>query len=294
MKLLSPISKGLKYTWRYQYVVVFLYLMTFLLASAVAYPLQQLLQTTVGHSMLVNDLIKGFDYTFLNDFKNAYGAGFTPILNQSLIVLGLSFLLFIFLTGGYLGLFTTQPERYDGSLFWSSAAYFFGRIFRLSIIFVFLQGGLLLGFLYTFYTTTSGFSLFELDCEHLILRNLYILSPIYLLLASILFLWQDISKIILVQEEKKWILSAIGQGLKFVFKNFFSSYFIYLLLFFLGLGLIVLNYFLSTSFAITDSTTIWYSFLLSQLFVISRLYLKLWLASSLVEWYNVVQDKSSR
>lgn len=291
MKFLSPIFSGLKYTWRYKYVVTLLYLLTLLLATAVAYPLQQLLQSTVGHSMLVNDLIKGFDYTFLNDFKNAYGASFTPIFNQSLLVLGLSFLLFAFMTGGYLALFTTQPERYDGQLFWSSAAQFFGRILRLSLFFVVLQGGLFFGFLYVFYTMTSGFSLFELDCEHLILRNLYILSPIYFILASIIFLWQDISKIILVQEEKKWILGAVSKGLQFLLKNFLRSYAIYILLFLCWAGLVLLNYFLSTSFTIIDSATIWYSFLLSQLFVISRLYLKLWLSSSLVEWYNIVQEE---
>lgn len=287
MPLLRSITQGLRYTWRYQRVIVFIYLLTLVLATTVAYPLQQLLTSTVGHSLLVNDLVQGFNYTFLNDFKNAYGGGFTPILNQSILVLALSYLLFSFFTGGYLALFTTQPDRYESSLFWSNCAQFFGRIFRLSLCFLLLQGGLLFGFLSIFYQMTSGFSLFELECEQIIIENFYLLSPIYFIIASILFLWQDISKIILVQEEKKWILGAIGSGLRFTLRHFLRSYLLYLLLFGFWLLLILSNYFLSTSITIVDTTTIGYSFLLSQLFVFLRLYLKLWSASSLVEWYNL-------
>ena len=290
MILSRSIQQGLQYTWRYQRVVVLMYLLTLVLATVVAYPLQQLLTSTVGHSLLVNDLIQGFNYTFLNDFKNAYRGSFTPIVNQSILVLALSYLLFSFFTGGYVALFTEQPDRYEAKLFWTNCALFFGRIFRLSLFFLLLQGGLLFGFLSIFYQMTSGFSLFELECEQIIIENFYLLSPIYFIISSILFLWQDLSKIILVQEQKKWTLTAIGSGFRFTLRYFLRSYLLYLLLFCFWLLLVISNYFLSTSVTIIDATTIGYSFLLSQLFVFLRLYLKLWTTSSLVEWYNAVES----
>ena len=96
MILLKALLQGIKQTWKYKPMVFFLYLLTFLLAIFVAYPLKTLLESTVGHSMMISDLVKGFDYTFLNDFKNVHGDGFLPIIDQSITVLVLYLLLFIF------------------------------------------------------------------------------------------------------------------------------------------------------------------------------------------------------
>lgn len=286
MTIFSIIKTGLSATWRYQKVVWLLYLLTLIAAAAIAYPFHQLFANTVGHSMLLGDLVEGFNYTFLNDFKNTYLGAFATLFEQSIIAIGLVFLLLSFLTGGYLATLVEAPQRYDFVLFWKNCLVFGGRILRLSLFFMLLHGLLLSVYVFIFYQLTSGFSLFALDCEQTISFHFSWLTPVYILLASLVFMWQDCSKIILVSEQKKWVLSAAWSGLTFVVKNFAKTYTLYFIFMLLWAILVIGNYWISERIHIQDSRTIWLSFLLSQCFVLVRLYFKVWLAGSLVEWYE--------
>ncbi len=286
MTIFSIIKTGLSATWRYQKVVWLLYLVLLIAATGIAYPFHQLFANTVGHSMLLGDLVEGFNYTFLNDFKNTYLGAFATFFEQSLIAIGIVFLILSYLTGGYLAILVEAPQRYDFALFWKSCIVFGGRILRLSLFFMLLHGLLLSVYIFILYQLTSGFSLFALDCEKTILFHFSWLTPVYILLASLVFMWQDCSKVILVSEQKKWILSAAWSGLAFAVKNFAKTYTLYFIFMLLWAILILGNYWLSGLIYIQDSRTIWLSFLLSQCFVLVRLYFKIWLAGSLVEWYE--------
>jgi len=289
--IFKALIQGFRSTWQYLRIVGLLYVLVFLVAALVAYPFQQLLQSTVGHSLMVGDLLKGFDYTFLNDFKNAYGEGFLPIINQSIVAIGVFLLLFIFLTGGLVATLLHRPAPYDKGLFWGQSAHFFWRIFRLSLYFILLQGGLLAAYLSIFYQSTSGLSLFEMHCETTISYSFLILTPIYLLIVAFFFLWQDISKIILVQTDKTWIFQSLWASIKLLRKHFFQLLGLYLINALLWLGLILLNVWLSTSISFEATSAIFYSFLLSQLFVLARLGLKIVNLGSLTAYYQLVNEK---
>ncbi len=284
--MFAAIIKGLKFSWRYKRVVLINYLLSFILALVVALPLQNLLSKTVGNSLMLGDIIKGFDYTFLNDFKNTYGAGLLPIMNQSILILGLYLLLFIFLTGGTIALLTEQPARYEKTIFWGQSAVFFGRIFRITFFFLLLHGGLagLLGAV--LYQQTGGFNLFALPNESTLIYSFYAITAAYFLIAPFCFLWQEYTKIILVKTNQKWVIKALWQAMKYILQNFRKVYVLYLFLFLFWLSLIVGNYIGSTRLNINSNQTVWIAFGLSQGFVMVRLWLKLFTIGSLVGRYE--------
>ena len=118
MSIYKAIKKGFEQTWQYKRMVLLLYLFTFFLSAFVAYPLKKLLENTVGHSLMVKDLVKGFDYEFLNDFNNTYGIGLSPIFDQSIAILILFLLLMVYFSGGIIAIFIQNPLKVDKNIFW--------------------------------------------------------------------------------------------------------------------------------------------------------------------------------
>lgn len=282
----KALLQGIQQTWKYKPMVFFLYLLTFLLAIFVAYPLKSLLESTVGHSMMISDLVKGFDYTFLNDFKNAHGDGFLPIIDQSIAVLILYLLLFIFVTGGIIATFIQKPPKYNRSIFWGQSAEFFWRILRLTFYFILIHSFIFLVFAFIFYTSSNGLSPFTLENEGTIAFNFKFVAPAYVLVAAFFFMWQDYTKVFLVAQDKTWVFQSLWPAFKFIFKNFRKTYGLYLLNLALWVLVVFINYSISTLIEFKSSAAILPSFLISQIFVLFRLGLKLINISSVNALYQ--------
>jgi hypothetical protein len=295
MILFKALLQGIKQTWKYKPMVFFLYLLTFLLAIFVAYPLKTLLESTVGHSMMISDLVKGFDYTFLNDFKNVHGDGFLPIIDQSITVLVLYLLLFIFVTGGIIATFIQQAPKYNRSIFWGQSAEFFWRTLRLTVYFLLIHSFIFVVFAFIFYTSSNGLSPFTLENEGTIAFNFKFVAPAYVLVAAFFFMWQDYTKVFLVRENKTWIFQSLWPAFKFIIKNFRKTYGLYLLNLALWFLIIFINYSVSTLIEFKSSAAILPSFLISQVFVLFRLSLKLINISSINALYEAqkIQDANS-
>lgn len=292
MIALKALKQGFRQAWQYKSIVILLYIMTFVLAAVAAYPLKSLLESTVGHSLMIGDLVKGFDYTFLNDFKNAYGAGFIPIWNQSIVILALYILCFVFLTGGIIATFHQQPPRYSQSIFWGESAHFFYRFLRLSLYFLVVHG-LVLGIIsFIFYESVHGLSPFELENEATISFNFKIAFPIYILVAAFFFMWHDYTKFFLVAQNKRWIFQVLWKALGYVVKNFRQAYSLYLFNLVLWSLVIYISYKASALIDFDSGTDILVSFLLTQLFILTRYYLKLVNLSSIVHLYQHSQEKN--
>lgn len=245
-----------------------------LLALLAALPFRSLLLGEAGNSLMLKDLVKGFDYTFLNDFMQNYGSGFTPILNQSLLLLGLQYLLLIFLVGGLVKVLWEQPQPEYRSTFWSGAGTYFWRMLRLSVFFLLIHGLVLVVFGFLYFKVVKGFSPQALESEGIITSSLRWLVPLYVLVAAVPMMWQDYAKVFLVKNNNRFIWSPIGEGGRFVIRHFVKAYPLYLLNMVLVLVLFMVNYFLVSLFDISSLGTIIGTFLLSQLFVFARYTMK--------------------
>lgn len=262
--------QGIQYAFKYWRVSLIYWLATLGLSMVVALPFRSTLLAETGNSMILNNLIAGFNYTYLNDFLQNYGSALTPLLNQSIVALVVQIFLLVFFAGGLTKTIVVAPERYDSRLFWGGSGYYFWRMLRLTLLFVVLHVIILLLFGWLYLTVTKGMSLANLDSEAIITSCLRWLIPLYVLVASVPMLWQDYAKLYLVKLDKTWIWSSVRESGSFVRKNFLKVYGLYLLVLVITLAVFGLNYLLQGVFVVQSVGTIIISFFLTQFLVIIR------------------------
>ncbi len=288
--MIGAIQYGLGQLWRYKKVWAILYVVTLLMAVLVAYPFKSYLEKTLGNSMMISDMLKGFDYTLYIDFVNNYGDLFGTFMNQSFWVILLFLILFIFFNGGMVRLFLDRTEAYDSRLFWSNCAAFFWKFFRNSIYFLIIHGIIFILFLMIYSYLCKGFSISELDSEGIIFAAPKYLAPIYILVSSFFFMWQDYTKISLVRNHYKWVYQGMFDSIRFIRRNLISAWGLYLLNMLLLALIFTINYFITTAFEIQSFQTVVLSFLFAQLFTIARLGMKMVNLSSAAYWYTSKTD----
>ncbi|MEZ4988377.1 MAG: hypothetical protein R2795_25685 [Saprospiraceae bacterium] len=270
----NALLQGIHASLRHWRTAAIFYLASLLLAVVATWPFHALLEKYAGHSLMLDDLIKGFNYTFLNDFLQNYGAGFTPVLHISLFVLLLWLPLLAFLSGGALHNLITSPEGFQRPLFWSGAGLFFGRLFRLTLLFLFVHAVVLWLFGMVYWQAISGFSRDVLDDTRVVASSLYWWIPLYVLLGGIFFLWQDVAVVELVRS-KSSVLHAMGVSARILRKQFRLLYPVYLIWLLVLLLLMVIRFTLTASLDIQDGATLLLFFLLTQLFVLARFMVKI-------------------
>lgn len=272
--ILLAFKAGIQASFHYFRVVLFFYFGALILALLGALPLRAALQAQAGNSVMLTDLIKGFDYTFLNDFLQNYGAAVAPMINQPLWMLGLFFLLLIFLTSGLVTLLVLQTKSYDRSIFWTGSATYFWRMLRLTIFFLILQGILLGLFALLYWKVTKGWSTDVLDNEAILTGAFRWIIPLYIAVAAIVWMWQDYAKIYLVKKDSRWIWPAIGGSASFIRKNFSKTYLLYALNLGLLALLLLVNYGVGSITEVDGNTTIWLTFIWGQFIVLTRFLLQ--------------------
>ena len=281
MVIINILKNGITQFWQNKRILFVLYGAILGAALLIALPIKAYLESHAGHSLMVEDLVKGFDYTFLNDFMTNYGSGFAPIFQQSILIIGLFLIIMIFLIGGILSIYQQQPNKWDSQLFWGKSAVYFWKMFRLSIYFViihFLVIGLF-GFFY--YLAIQGFSLKD---DTVIFTTWKWLLPLYIIVSAFFFMWHDYTKIMVINHQNRWLYTSTIQAFRFILKNFKTVY----LLFLLNIGLLFLvygiNYFFTSFLKTGQNAPFYIAFLISQFFLLARLSVKLinWSSASIL------------
>ncbi len=270
LSVLAALKQGFSAAFGNLWIAVVFWGASLLLALLAALPFRSLLLGEAGNSLMIKDLVKGFDYTFLNDFMQNYGSGFTPIFNQSLLLLGVQYFLLVFMVGGMVKVLWERPTKNHRAMFWSSSARYFWRMLRLSLFFLLVHVLVLVVFGFLYLRITKGLSPKALESEGIITSSLQWLVPLYVLVAAIPMMWQDYAKTLLVTEESRWIWRPVAKAIRLIIQKFRLTYFLYLLNGVLVLMVLLANYWLTSLMDIDSGIKILISFLGTQLFVLVR------------------------
>ena len=284
MSIFQALYLGFKQVLKYRRLWLLLYLSTLGLALFVALPLKSYLEASLGHSLIVEDMVKGFDYTIMTDFLNNYGSGVSAIMQQSILVIILFLLLTIFMVGGILKTFFEQPAKYDRGIFWTNSAAYFIRMLMMTLVFLVIHALVLVFFLVIYFMVAKGFSPANLEDDTVIFTTWKWLLPLYILVSAFFFMWHDYAKIILIKNNHKSIFRSISQSFRFIRVHFRKTYSLYLLnIACLGLVFLI-SYFVTDNQSTHNSTTVYIGFFLTQLFIIIRLGLRLlnWSSASIL------------
>ena len=265
---------GWKATLKTQRMWWLFYGIMFVMALISTLPVKGFLTSSIGNSLALEKSLPGFDYTFFGDLLNEYGFNIDMILNQSIVMVLLFYLVSVFLTGGLLAVFKERPIVFDGAVFWSGCSLYFWRVLRLSIYFIIIHLVLLGLFTMLYFSLSKGMDPFKAENEDLWINNFRILTVIYLLLASFIFVVHDTAKWHMVHTGSHLLVRPFWQSFRIVFKKLGRFLLLFLLNLFTFLLFFGIYYFLKNTFEANTTFSIFLLFLLSQLFIWLRVGLK--------------------
>ncbi len=286
MKIFNSYFSGLKSASRLKKMITLIYGITILLSLALATPFHATLSSQAGNTMALHSLLKHFDYTTYTDFMRVYGKAITPFLGSAFWLSAFYLLFTIFFAGGVLNILNGEEQKFTIKNFLDGCGKFFFRFFRLAIYIilililitaiVFMPVGMIVASAYQ--TVQSEATLF-----YIILTG----SIIYAFFFILVLMISDYAKIILFKEDSKKSFRSVWSSTKFVFKHFFGTYFLYLLLLTAPILFLIIYFLLDNSIGMVSGFTIFIMFLIQQVFIWLRIFVKIWFLRSEVKFYEL-------
>jgi len=283
MNIAKAYTKGFIQTAKYPRMLFILYFANLLMALLFALPFFSALKSSAGNSDFLNGLLEGFDYTIYSNLMFYSGKAFSVITGGVKWLILAYFLLSVFLTGGIIR--TLNDDKFSTSSFFGAGAFSFFRYLALSLIIILVQ----LFFLILIFAPVgayiySSFSEFqsELTVYYLIFPAIGLYSIIFLLISMI----GDYGKFYLELNNSFNFFKGFWEGVKYTFKHFFKTYFLYLILLLLP-GVIMYTYFyFEHDMKMATGVGILIVFLMHQGFVLLRVFLRTWILASQLKVYD--------
>ncbi len=284
MELKSSYTNGWNISIKTYKNILILYGINFLLALSFSIGFA----TSSSKSLIYNNLFSDFQFTAFIEFIINYKTYLSILFNQFLWFSVLYMLLNVFILGGILDSFFYK--KFDSDRFWKHSKMFFFRYFKQSLYFLILN---LVLFVLAFYILSIIFSqLIEKEAiETEFILPFFIVLSIYLILASFLYIISDYTKFSIYFSESNQILKSIWKNTKYFIKNFasvlilfftFTSIIIFLIIFSLAM-----NYWINVS----NYLSLFLVFLMHQIFVFVRIFLRLWFLSSQFSYFTIGFNK---
>jgi hypothetical protein len=292
MKVLSSYGNGIKRAFLEPKMVVVLWLVNFVSASVVYFLFSGYLSDKIGKRLVAANFLKEFDFKTFFELITHEGQGLHWIFTTSLILAFLYYWASLFLHGGILSVLesrgiTGDVERRNKRFapeFFQGAGKYFGRFFRLTIY------SLLLWFVF-------GVVFFLID---LVLKSLtaggtnesailfrFVARPIVILILYFLIrMIGDYARILIVVEDSKGVFRSLIQAIRFVFRNFFKTIILYYLVLITGVVIFGIYWIVQKMIPTQTLLPILLAFLVGQIFILSRGWLKIALQAAQLHFYT--------
>jgi len=283
MNIAKAYTKGFIQTAKYPRMLFILYFANILMALIFALPFFSVLKSSAGHSDFLNGLLQGFDYTVFSNLMYYSGKAFSAITGGIKWLMLAYFLLSVFLTGGIIR--TLNDDKFSTSSFFGAGANSFFRFLGLSLIIVLVQIiFLLLIFVPVGMYIGKNFSGFqsELTAYYIGFSALGLYALIFLLISMI----GDYGKFYLELNNSFNVFKGFWGGVKYVFKHFLKTYFLYLVLLFLPAVIMYVYLYFESDIKMATGVGILIVFLMQQAFILLRVFLRTWILSSQLMIYD--------
>jgi len=270
MKIISSLRTGFTRVCRARNAVLFSWFLFFLLAVLLVFPLHAALNNAFGSSMITERLAEGLDIEVFADLGGAGLSLFSVFTNGYLFTFLVAFLINAFVSAGLFGVMRKDSSGYSAMGFFRAA------------------GGNFLPFLVITFVLTIAFLFFVL---------LFVIVPIsaggisdgaytgairiasasvLLLLVPVFLLVADYSRAGKAGRDDISVFAAIGFGLNLTLKIFRRSYVLMVLLLLVQTLLLLCAFLIIPLWKPLTGGGVLLVFLVTQMFVLLRLFLKSW------------------
>ena len=270
MESISALTKGLKEGRRRWRLTIIIYTIQLMMALTIGLQVYQVIASSIGHSMSVEEIIDGYNHTVLRDFINVHGSSLATLIGQLRWFVAIYLVVSAFVHAGLLGTITKNGD--DWLEFWGNGACFFRPFFLISII-----------HLVIFTVWTLIILIPVLLGLFPAIESLNRETPIYYGLGFSVILWLiGVGFIYLLSFYSKWhiiesgrgIRKAIWRGWKFTLKHLRSLILIIGILAVLTSFIWIANYWLELTVGIRTEILILIFIFIQQAVVLGRIYLR--------------------
>jgi hypothetical protein len=269
MSILRAFSSGLRRATAEPAMVLVLYFANLLMALPVAMAFRAVLQAGFGGSMSPSTLMEGLDFTTLSDFMINHGTDLSALFRQLSWLMIVSMLLNAFLAGGVLTVLKDSRGKYTATSFFGGCGAYLGRFLRLFALFVvvLLLVSLIVG---TIVGLLADALIESANSEVMDFWIRIATVVLFLLPVTILMMISDYTKVSMVLNEERSVLKSAWKSTGFVFRHFFRTFGLELLLLLVPVLLYVLYALIDLSVGISSNLTILLMMIIQQLFIALR------------------------
>ncbi len=292
MKVLSSYGVGIKRAFLEPKMAVVLWLVNFVSASVVYFLFSGYLSDVIGNRLVAVNFLKGFDFEAFFELIIHEGEALHWILYVAFIIAFLYYWVSQFLHGGILSVLKSRSitgEVESGNMrfapaFFQGAGKYFGRFFRLAIYSLLLW--LVFGLVYFLLDLlmkpfTAGGS-----NEPAIYYRYWARGIIFLFLYFLIRMIGDYARIKLVAEDSRAVFGSLLFAVRFVFQNFFKTLILYYLMLITGLIFFGAYWVVQKMVPAQTLLPILIAFLIGQIFIFSRGWLKIALQAGQLRFYT--------
>ncbi len=273
MKAMNSFQDGLKLVISHlKYWIVF-YAFNLVFAAIIAYPAHVLISRYFGHSLRAENFLNQFDFMATVNFLRDNASGLSAIA-ATLLILGLFYLLLqYFLMGGIYSIYIQEEPPSDLPNFWKLCAEYFGRFFRILLIWLLL----LMIVVFVYFLLIGVLNSIKSHIFDEILSSLMRGSVLFVVAMLFLFfdMLIDYTKTFLVLDNHRSVLLSFGKAINFAFRHLGSVTLLYFLLILSAVFLIAAYLFGSHFFDGRSWLFIAILFALQQVFIFLRVGLRL-------------------
>jgi hypothetical protein len=254
-------------------------------------PLYRLLNENLNHSLIGSSLTHDFNYTWFLQFTSIFKNNVDELPYLIIAVTAIYTLIQTFYLGGLISVFHFPKKNHFSDFFYGSVKYWY-RFLKVLLVSILLYVALFalnnyLGNLISFLFRGNGNELAEI-----IFRSVRYLLLIFLI--GMVTMISDYTKVSLALNDREKVFSEIKSVLKLMRKNFYLIFNIFFFVAVLGaVGSVIYN-FLE---ALIPSEPVYFlilAFVLQQMLVIFRLYIRMFFYSTEVNIYkDIVADFAS-
>lgn len=285
--ILSSIKSGLIQACSNKRVVLIYYLTNLLFGVVLMLPFRSVLNRFVGHSLMGEKLAGRMDMDFLFEFIKENPDFFSSYSILLIIIFTIYGLTSLFLSGGVLSTFVSG-EPYASSLFWGSAAQYFGRFIRLVLWSIPVLAIL---FCLQFLWSAIQRIVFGSDpYQYISYWGNWIKVALRYISLILYFIILDYARIHVVTTDERRMRISLWQGIKFAFGNFGKTFGLALLIFIVGIIALVIYNPIADLLHPPTSMVILLLFIWQQLYMIFRMVLKLTLYAGEVRLYHLISS----
>ncbi len=280
-KVLSHISYGIRLSLSRMRLIGILYVIQLAIAMTVGLQVYQVLEASIGDSLALDRIAIGFDFTVFQDLIKVHGGSISPLLGQLRWYL-ISYLIFsVFIHAGLLHVVAADAQSWTG--FWQGGAKYFRPFFFYALIFM-CEAIIWSGLIWLPYFTRLFYMVEHWANEPAIIWLLGGLAILYFFGLSILFLVSINTRIYYMKGRSFW--NALRGGFILSFSRF-GSYLLLMLLFALLIASVYfVNFFFELNIGIRSEFLIIAFIVLQQLFVLTKLGLRIAVYSAFVQAHN--------